>query len=102
MKSLLLAIVAVLVLLTASYASADTCLYTSSIPAENQNFKINGLFDKKSKKWSYVLTDLKAGKKRTGPLLNMPHHAHLEFYISKDGKHFAVLNGFTEPYNSIG
>ena len=95
-------ILATLVLLTTSHVSADTCVYTSSSPAENQNFKINGLFDKKTKKWSDVLTDVKAGKKRTGPLLNMPHHAHLEFYISKDGKHFAVLNGFTEPYNSIG
>jgi hypothetical protein len=65
---------------------------TSSVPATNQHYKVYGQVDVDSKKWNYVLTDIKMGDKRIGPLPIDWTHAHLYFFLSQDGKRFAVLD----------
>ena len=81
-----------LVVLAASRVLADSCVGASSVAATNQHYKVDGQADREGKKWSYVLTDLKTGKKRTGPLPKIEWHAHLQFFLSQDGKRFAVLD----------
>ncbi len=76
-----------------SRLQADKCYMTTAESASNTNFKIEGKADKVKDSWSYVLTNLKTNKKQTGPLPSLDLHAHLYFFISQDGKHFAVLNG---------
>ena len=92
MKLMMLIIFSLLVLLTSQRVVADSCVGTSSVPATNQQFKVDGQVDRNSKKWSYVLTDLKTGEKRTGHLTKIKWHAHLHFFLSQDGKRFAVLD----------
>lgn len=71
---------------------ADSCVGASSVPATNQHYKVDGQVDAESKKWNYVLTDVKTGEKRTGTLSRIQLHAHLYFFLSQDSKRFAVLD----------
>ena len=81
-----------LVTLGTSRLRADKCLGTTSVAASNQHYKIEGLANSEQRSWSYTLTNLKTKQKRTGPLPLIKLHAHLYFFISQDGKHFAVLD----------
>jgi hypothetical protein len=81
-----------LVVLAASRVLADSCIGTSTDMATNGHYKVSGKADRESKKWSFVLTDLKTGEKRTGPLPHVELHAHLFFFLSQDSKRFAVLD----------
>ncbi|MBI2441337.1 MAG: hypothetical protein HYV35_08210 [Lentisphaerae bacterium] len=79
-------------LLAAAPVFADSCEGTSSVAATNQHYKVYGEADKEANKWNYVLVDLQTGEKRTGPFPKIRWHAHLYFFISQDGKRFAVLD----------
>ena len=81
-----------IVLLGASRVLADSCVGGSSVAAANQHYKVDGQGDRDSRKWSYVLTDLRTGEKRTGPLPKIDWHAHLYFFLSQDSRRFAVLD----------
>jgi hypothetical protein len=81
-----------LVVMTVSRVFADSCVGASSYAATNQYSKVEGCANKESNTWSYILTDVKTGEKRTGPLPGIKWHAHLYFFISRDGKRFAVLD----------
>jgi hypothetical protein len=71
---------------------ADSCVGASYYAATNQHYKVEGRANRESNTWSYILTDVKTGEKRTGPLPGIKWHAHLYFFISQDGKRFAVLD----------
>lgn len=81
-----------LVVLAASCVLADSCVGTSSVAATNQHYRVDGQADREGNKWNYVLTDLKTGEKRTGPLPGIELHAHLYFFLSQDGERFAMLD----------
>jgi len=72
--------------LTAAPVLADTCAIRSSMPATNRVHVVNGFAG------HYILTNLKTGKQHSGPLPLIDSHAHLQFFLSDDGKHFAVLD----------
>ena len=78
--------------LGASRVLADSCVGASSVAATNQQYRVDGQVDRDTKKWTYVLTDVKTGEKRTGPLPEIEWHAHLYFFLSQDCKRFAVLD----------
>ena len=78
--------------LGASRGLADKCVGASSVAATNQQYRVDGQVDRDTNKWTYVLTDVKTGEKRTGPLPKIEWHAHLYFFLSQDGKRFAVLD----------
>lgn len=86
------------VLLAASRVLADSCMGPSSVPATNQHYKVDGQVDAESKRWNYVLTDVKTGEKRTGPLPRIKWHAHLYFFLSQDGRRFAVLDASADHH----
>ena len=86
------------VLLAASRVLADFCMVTSSVGATNQHYRVDGQFDREGQKWSYVFTDLKTNEKRTGPLPRIGSHAHLYFFLSQDGKRFAVLDSGADTH----
>jgi hypothetical protein len=86
------------VLLAASRVFADWCVGTSSVAGTNQHYRVDGQFDHEGQKWSYVFTDLKTGEKRTGPLPRIGSHAHLYFFLSQDGKRFAVLDSGADTH----
>lgn len=47
---------------------ADSCVGPSSQAATNERFSVDGRFDVKEKKWSYVYTNIKTGEQRVGAL----------------------------------
>ncbi len=69
---------------------ADSCDLTSSTPASNRVYSVTGFFVQGQ--WLYCLTKLKTGRQHIRPLPNVGSHAHLQFLLSDDGKHFAVLD----------
>ena len=76
--------------LTAAPVLADTCVGRSSTPATNRVHVVNGFAG------HYILTNLKTGKQHIGPLPLIDLHAHLQFFLSDDDKHFAVLDESAE------
>lgn len=76
----------------AMHARADSCIGPSSRAATNEQFSVDGRFDRTEKKWSYVFTNLKTGEQRVGALAPIEAHAHLEFFLGRDGASFAVLD----------
>lgn len=75
--------------LTAEPVLADTCGFTSSIPATNRLHVVNGMA---AGQWYYLLTNLRTGQQHIRPLPLIERHAHLQFFLSDDGKRFAVLD----------
>jgi hypothetical protein len=76
--------------LTAAPVLADTCGFTSSIPATNRLHVVDGMAA--GRQWYYLLTNLKNGQQHTRPLPLIERHAHLQFFLGDDGKRFAVLD----------
>ncbi|MDE0864632.1 MAG: hypothetical protein OSA98_12660 [Rubripirellula sp.] len=74
-----------------SHVFADRCVVGSSVAAFNQRFTVDGRWDPQSG-WSYSLSSLETGKTQDGPLSLIGRHAHLHFFLSADGKRFAVLD----------
>lgn len=81
-----------IMVLTSLHVSADSCVGASSYAATNLHYKVEGCANKESNTWNYILTNVITGEKRTGPLPGIKWHAHLYFFISQDGKRFAVLD----------
>jgi len=71
---------------------ADRCVFQSIAAACNHPFSVEGRWDPESGDWSYSLNSLKTGKTQNGTLPLIGRHAHLYFFLSDDGKRFAVLD----------
>ena len=84
--------ISLLTVLAAPSAFADSCPGDSSVGSTNGDWEANCAQDAKTSVWHYVLTNVKTGAKRTGPLLEIDTHVHLRVFVTQDGKRFAVLN----------
>ena len=81
-----------LALLLVSRCLADTCPGPSQEPATNAGWRVEGRYDQDQKAWLYIETGLTNGTCWTGRIDRIEAHAHLYFFLSADGRRFAVLD----------